>query len=299
MLCAFGGWADAASAASGAMRYLLLKREGQLAATFDPDSIYVYTTSRPLTIKDPLLQRRVEWPALEITAVEVPEAERDLLVMVGPEPDLRWNELVREIFDFTTRMQVSALITFGAFLAQVHFAGPPALMGISTDPRFRTQLDRLGIEDTNYQGPTGFTTVLLREAAERSIPAASLWAAAPGYLSSTSNPKLSAALLGAAERLLGQDLWKGELEAAGRHMERRLEDVLRNRPDLVELLRKLEGETEAAEEEPLISVDPVVDEDEMPPDDLPSPEEVLRDLEEHLRRIKGDTSGPSDEDTAD
>src|SRR5512133_1681201 len=133
LLCGFGGWADAASAASGALRYLLVKREGRPIASFDPDSIYAYTTTRPLTLKDPVRQRRVEWPALEIAAIETPEADHDLLVMVGPEPDLRWHDCVKEVFDLASRLQVSALVTFGAFLAQVHFAGPPALMGITAD----------------------------------------------------------------------------------------------------------------------------------------------------------------------
>ncbi len=299
LLCGFGGWADAASAASGAMRYLLLKREGRPIASFDPDSIYCYTTTRPLTLKDPIHQRRLEWPALDITAIEVPEAERDLLVMVGPEPDLRWHECVDAIFGLTSRLQVSAVLTFGAFLAQVHFAGTPAMTGISADPRMRAVMRRQGIEDTNYQGPTGFTTVMLREAIDRGIPAASLWVAAPSYLSSTSNPKLSAALLGMAERLLGMDLWKGELEAAGRHMERRLQDLLRTRPDLVDLLKRLEGESESegTDDEPPPLADWAPDTET--PEDLPTPEEVLRDLEEHLRRIKGDSEPSNGEEPLD
>jgi len=184
-------------------------------------------------------------------------------------------------------------------LAQVHFAGPPAMMGISNDPRLKARMELLGLEDTNYQGPTSFTTTLLREAADRGIPSASLWVAAPSYLSSTSNPKLSASLLGAAEELLGQELWKGELETAGRQMERRIQDALSTRPDLVDLLKRLQGEgdDEEDDDQPLLVVedqpDPVDEQG-----DLPTPEEVLRDVEEHLRKMKGKRE-PDEEDDKD
>ena len=289
LLCGFSGWADAASAASGALRYLQIKRPGRRIASFDADSIYNYTSTRPLTLFDGQGRRKIEWPSLEMSAIEVPEARRDLVVLLGPEPDLRWRDWVRTLFDYARQLQVSAVLTFGAFLAQVHFAGPVSLTGISFDPWMKEQLRQLGIEDSDYQGPTGITTVILREAAERGIPAASVWAAAPSYLSSTSNPKLAAALLGIAERLIGQELWKDELETAGREMERKVQDALRSRPDLVDFLKQLRGESaeDAADEETNVESQDAPQTDQF--DELPSSAEVLRDLEEHLRRLKGDS----------
>ncbi len=291
LLCAFGGWADAASAASGALRYLMLKREGQRIAEFDPDALYVYTTTRPVTMQENGGIRRLQWPELAWTALEVPEADHDLVILVGPEPDLRWRECVQAIGSFAARLGVTQLLTFGGFLAQVHYAGPPAMLGISSDPQFRAKMHRMGIEESNYQGPTGFVTAVLREAADRGIPAASIWIAAPSYLSNTSNPKLAAALLQTAEQLLEQDLWLAELNAAGRDMERRIEDALRARPDLASFLKRLRGE----EEDEVETSAPEGDEAQS---ELPSAEEVLKDLEDHLRRLKGDGS-PQDEDEPD
>lgn len=287
LLCAFAGWADAASAASSALRYLLLKRDGQRIAEFDPDTLYTYTMTRPVTVLDGMGGRRLQWPQLPWTALEVPEAPHDLVVLVGPEPDLRWRQCVQAIGSFASQLGVSRVLTFGGFLAQVHYAGPPTVLGVSADPQMRTVLHQLGIQESNYQGPTGFVTAVLREVADRGMPAASLWVAAPSYLSSTTNPKLAAALLRAAERLLGQDLWVQELETAGRDMERRIEDALRARPDLTSFLQRLSGELELP---PTTGPQPEEQEAE-----LPSAEEVLRDLEEHLRRLKGD-SGQDGED---
>lgn len=285
LLCAFGGWADAASAATSALRYLLLKRDGYRIAEFDPDAIYDYTTTRPITLLDGRGGRTLQWPELAWTAIEVAESPHDLIVLLGPEPDLRWRECVGTIGDFASRLGVCMVLTFGGFLAQVHYAGPPSLMGITSDPRLKAELLQLGIGESNYQGPTAFVTALSREAASRDIPAASLWIAAPSYLSNTSNPKLAAALLRAAQHLLGQDLWLQELEAAGRDMDRRIEDALRARPDLADFLGRLSGESE-----PRAEAAPQPEEQEA---ELPSAEEVLRDLEDHLRRLKGNGAGDS------
>ncbi len=288
LLCAFSGWADAASAASGALRYVLLKRAGNRIAEFNPDALYVYTITRPLTITDGFGRRQMEWPELAWVAIEVPEAPRDLVVLIGPEPDLRWRECVQAVGAFAERLGVSQVLAFGAFLAQVHYLGPVSLTGVSLDAGLRTKMRQLGVEQSNYQGPTSFISGILKEASDRGIPAASVWVAAPNYLANTSNPKLSAALLKVAEQLLGQSLWRAELESAGIDMERRIERALRQRPDLVNFLEKLSQQTGAPPPPTPEVVEPQQEQDQ----DLPSAEEVLRDLEEHLRRLKGDAEGP-------
>ncbi len=287
LLCGFTGWADAASAASSALRYLLLKRKHQRIAEFDPDAIFVYTTTRPLNLFDGQGRRRLQWPALTWEAMQAPESPRDLVVLLGPEPDLRWHECIRLIGDFAQQIGVSQLLTFGAFMGQVHYTGTPTLQGASNDPLLQTRMQALGIRQSSYQGPTSFSTALLRDASDRGMLSASLWAAAPNYLPNSSNPKLAAALLRAAEQILGQGLWVDELEAAGRDMERRIKEALRERPDLATFLRQLSGGAKPSEEPSAAAV-------EEQEQELPSAEEVLRDLEEHLRRLKGNKSDEDD-----
>ncbi|HEX2988274.1 MAG TPA: PAC2 family protein [Chloroflexota bacterium] len=284
LLCACSGWPDAASAASGALRYLLLKREARRIAEFDPDTIYKYTTTRPLTVSDGMGGRRLQWPELPWFAMEIPEAKQDLVILLGQEPDLLWRECIQSIGEYAVRLGVSRVVTFGGFLAHVHFAAPPTMTGGSHDLQMRATLRSLGIQEGDYQGPTGFVTPVLREMADRGIPGASLWIAAPNYLANTSNPRLSAALLHAAEQLLGIDLWVQELDTAGHDMERRIEDALRARPDLASFLRRLSGEAESEDK-------PESGQEEEAESELPSAEEVLRDLEEHLRRLKGEGDG--------
>src|SRR5439155_1095848 len=126
----------------------------------------------------------------------------------------------------------------------------------------------------------------LADAAEqRGLPAAGLWAAAPMYLQGTTNPKLSAGLLLTAERLVRADLGVAELQAAGRDLEQRINQALRDRPDFEKLVQGLAGQIEP----------------ESPPEpppatgELPSPEELLSDLESYLKDLRGESGEQPEE----
>ncbi|MCL4534098.1 MAG: PAC2 family protein [Bacteroidetes bacterium] len=277
LLCAVSGWSDAGYAASGALLYLLMKRQAQRIAEFDPDAVFSYTVTRPVTAYDSSGQRTLRWPELAWFALPVPEAAHDLVLLLGPEPDLRWRDTVSAAAGYAVQLGMTQAFTLGAFYAPVHYASPAPVLGLTTDSGLREQLHRLGVRDSDYEGPTGFVTAALHAIIGRGIPAASLWAAAPSYLPNITNPRLSAMLLSVVEKLLGQQLWLAELEAAGRDAERRIAEALKARPELLNLLQQLAGISGQ-------STEPRREEEQ---GELPSAEEVLKDLEDYLRRSQG------------
>src|SRR5919199_884734 len=159
VLCAVSGWSDAGSAASGALGYLMGKWSTRRFAEFDPDAIYNYTVTRPATIRAGG-RRRMHWPELAWYALPMPHAQRDLVLLLGPEPDLRWRELRRAAMQLVSRLEASMLLTLGAFYAQVPHTGPVPLFGRSADPELVSKLERLDVSDTDYQGPTGLVSAL-------------------------------------------------------------------------------------------------------------------------------------------
>jgi hypothetical protein len=289
VLGAVSGWSDAGSAASGALGYLLGKWSARRFAEFDSDAIYNYTVTRPATVRSGGGRRRLHWPDLAWYAMPLPQAQRDLVLLLGPEPDLRWREMRRATLELMDRLQASMLLTLGAFYAQVPHTGAVRMFGRAHDRELAARMQGMGLLDSDYQGPTGFVTSLADAAESRGLPAAGLWAASPIYLQGTTNPKLSAGLLSTAERLLGFDLGIVELEAAGRDLEQRVTEALRDRPDFQRLVQGLAGqlelETPAGSEEP--------DGEQLPPGELPSSEEVLRDLESYLKGLRGNAEESS------
>ena len=181
------------------------------------------------------------------------------------------------------------LMTFGSFYAQVPHTGKVPLFGRSNDAELLAQLGRMGISDSDYQGPTGLVTAITDTAEARGLPAIGLWAAAPMYLQGTTNPKLSAALLKAAEPILGVELGVTELEVAGRDLERKINQALRDKPDFRKLIQGMAGQ---------VQIDPEPEpESEPPPEpvgELPTPEEVLRDLEQYLEGLRSEQEPPAE-----
>jgi proteasome assembly chaperone (PAC2) family protein len=281
LLCAFTGWSDAASGASGALSYLLTKWSGDELARFDAESIYNYTVTRPVVRMGRSGPRELKWPSLAFTGVPLPDAEHDLLVLLGPEPDLRWQAATREAAALAGQLGVQRVIALGSFYAPVAHSATVPLVGASADPAMRDALTELGLNQTRYQGPTGFMTALLDAARQRGMRGAGVWGVAPSYLPGMTNPKVSAALIRTVERLLHVDLRRADLEVTARDLEQRIEEALRERPDLREFVDKLRS-GEAAAEFAAPSEEP---------EELPSAEAVLQDLEQYLQQLQG-----SDED---
>ncbi len=266
LLCAFTGWSDAASGASGALSYLLAKWAGHELARFDPEAIYNYTVTRPVVRMGRSGPRELKWPALTFTGVPLPTAEHDLLVLLGPEPDLRWQSATREAAALAAQFGVQRVVALGSFYAPVAHSAPVPLVGTSADAALRDTLRELGLTQTRYQGPTGFLTALLDATRQRGIRGAGM-----------ANPKVSAALLRTVERLLHVDLRRQELEVTARDLEQRIEEALRERPDLREFVDKLRSGEEASEYSA-----PAEEHEE-----LPSAEAVLKDLEQYLQQLQG------------
>lgn len=272
MLCALSGWPDAGQAASGAIEYLIRKWAPRRFAEVEPGAIYVQSDNRPMSKITRPGVRQLRWPGLTLYALPVPHAPSDLILMLGAEPDLRWRTCTRTILDLAERFGTTTVVTLGAFLAPVPHSGQVVLSGRASRPELRRTLRGLGLRDSRYEGPTGFPTVLLDATQRRGLGAASIWAASPIYLRGLANPKLSAALLAAVERVLHVDVGLTELELAGRDLERRIDEELRARPDLERFVRRLSGGA--------------VDEPSEVFEELPGPEELLEDLEQYLRRLQ-------------
>lgn len=287
MLAAFSGWPDASLAATGALKYLRAKYEVARLADFDPEDVFCYTITRPISTMVERGRRRFRYPRLAIYGLPLQFAARDLLLVTGPEPDLQWRACASAIAEFAQRVRVEHVVTFGAFYAPTPHSVRPPIFGRSGDPKERARLEVHGIGDTEYEGPTGFPTALAHATQDRGLPTVSLWAAGPVYLQGGTNPKVALRLLRAAERLYGVELGLAELRGASVDLDRRIDEALRARPDLERFVRRMAGlgEPEGRESD-------VVDAAEE--GQLPTPGELLQSLEDYLRKSR--RSGPADDE---
>src|SRR5436190_21897971 len=200
LLAGFGGWGDAGSAASIALRHFLGETTPPASAMLDPSACYDFTVARPLSTRAHDGRGwSLEYPKVAFYPMVLPDASRDALVLLGPEPHFRWPELAPAIVNYARAAGVVSMLTLGAYVGPVTHRSAPVVRR-TLDRSLAERLQELSLPDTDYEGPTAFVTALLHAAAAGGIAAASLWVATPPYLQA-GNPVAALALLEAAGRV--------------------------------------------------------------------------------------------------
>jgi proteasome assembly chaperone (PAC2) family protein len=270
LVAAFGGWGDAASVATTSATFLMQNRQASRLGEFDAEEYFVLTETRPNVRLDEAGQRRIQWPSIAL--LEGRGAERDAVIMVGPEPQLRWRRFAREIAElWRERGQGGPVVLLGAFLAGISHTAPVVLTGFATTADLRDRLAALGIQPSGYQGPTSVHSALADVLRAEGIPCLSVWAAVPHYLAALPNPKVCAALLRAVDQVLDLTLDLRELDDAAATFDKQ-----------VGLAMSRTGQTLAAADptEP----DSATEEPAAEPEPLPPADELVQGVEEFFRR---------------
>ena len=266
LVCAFAGWNDAASAASTALEAVASGLDSEVAARIDPEDFYDFQVNRPTIRLVDGRTRQVDWPANTLVAAQTTGAERDLVLLSGVEPNLRWRTYSSAILDAAERLGVEMLVSLGALIADVAHSRPVPITGLATDEDL---VERLNLSRSNYEGPTGIVGVLHDQCRERGISSASLWAAIPHYVAAVPNPKAALALLRRLEGITGIALEASELEDAMERFEGQIDRAVAANPEIQELVQRLESQQE--------------DELELP-QDVPSGDTLARDFQRFLRQ---------------
>ena len=179
LLAAFAGWNDAGQAATFALSALRTLWSAKRFAGIDPEEFFDFTESRPMISLTPQGQRSLEWPLNEFYAHEIPEAENDVVLLIGTEPQLKWRSFCQVVQRVAEQLDASCLLTLGALLADVPHTVAPRVTGFSTVPSGSVEFKTLGITTSSYEGPTGILGVLHDSWRRLDRPGVSLWGNVP------------------------------------------------------------------------------------------------------------------------
>jgi predicted ATP-grasp superfamily ATP-dependent carboligase len=267
MVCAFQGWNDAGDAASSAVSFLASALDAKRFARIDSEEFYDFQANRPCIRFAADETREIGWPTVEIFEARAPRAPRDLVLVQGVEPSMRWRAFCAHIVDLAEALGVQLVVSLGALLGDVPHSRPVALSGHASDAAL---LERLGIRTSSYEGPTGIVGVLHTACAQAGLPSASLWASVPHYVAAAANPKATLALLRRVEVLIGVSIDVSELESSAEDYERQVGLAVRSDPDIQAFVERLE---QAADSE-----------EQATPDDLPSGDILASEFQRFLRQ---------------
>ena len=247
LVCAFSGWNDAGEAASSALSFIGSQLGATRFARLDPEEFFDFQAARPTIRLVEGVTRAVEWPEVEVWTAHAPRAPRDLVLVSGPEPSMRWRTFCDGIIELAEVLGVQLTVTLGALLADVAHTRPVPLVGLASDAAL---VERHGLSPTSYEGPTGITGVLYTAFQDAGLPSASLWASVPHYVAAAPNPKASLALVRKLESVVGVSVDASELETGAAEYENRVTQAVSGDEDVRQFVERLEQAADEQEPSP-------------------------------------------------
>jgi hypothetical protein len=264
-IAAFEGWNDAAEAASGLVNHLGIAWASTPIAAIDPDDFYDFQVNRPVIDVVGGKTERLVWPTtrLSLARAESTGLSRDIVLVHGVEPNMRWRGFTDELIAGFIELGVEMVVLLGALLADSPHTRPvPVQVSGSSSQLLRG----VGSEPVDYKGSSGIVGVLQYTCAAADIPTVSLWASVPHYVAQPPAPKVTLALLRSVEDTLDASLPQADLPEEARAWERGVDELAQQDSDVAEYVRTLEEAKDAT--------------------DLPeaSGDAIAREFERYLRR---------------
>ena len=251
MVMAFSGWNDAAEAASGAVEHLLSGWRDigddvvpELIADVESEDYYDFQVNRPVVSIDESQIRSITWPTTQVFGLSIPSMARDLVIVTGVEPSMRWKSFTSDLLDLADDLEVSLIVTLGSLLADTPHTRPITVTGTGAHPSISA---RLGVSVSKYEGPTGILGIIQDGCMRRGIDAISLWAAVPHYASNAPSPKATLALINTLEDFLDISIPLSDLPEAADAWEKDVNDLAAEDNEVAEYVKALEESKDAAE----------------------------------------------------
>jgi proteasome assembly chaperone (PAC2) family protein len=305
VIAAFAGWNDAADAATTSIKFLIDRWKPTKIAEIEAEEFYVFTETRPTVHASKGIQRSINWPSNQFSSYAAPHLDRDIILYIGVEPQLKWKTFTSTFLEVCKRFNVSEMVLLGAFLANIPHSMQVPISGYSSNSEMLERLREIDVATSRYEGPTGMVGVLQDAFRRANIPVSSLWAAAPHYLAATPNIKVTAALLTYLNTFLSLDLDLSDIQADAVRFEEQITMLVARDPEASAYVRKLEEQSEGMLDEDDEDQDEEDDDIIIGPDKpvstgpLPSADSLIRSVEELLRKERENNRNKTDDDEDD
>ena len=252
MVASFRGWNDGAQGASLAASYLADEWDATQFAEIEPEEFFDFQDVRPHVKLEDGLTRRIDWPENSFHHAAIPGLDRDLVLLQGIEPSLKWQTFTSLVVNLARDLGVESLISFGALLADVPHTREAQVTGAGSDSAL---VEQLGLAPSRYEGPTGIVGVLHDACRVVDVPSASIWAVVPHYASLAPSPKAAHALLTKFASYLEIKLDLSELAEASENYQEQVSAAVAADEETAQYVRQLEEQSDALEEEDIPSGD--------------------------------------------
>jgi proteasome assembly chaperone (PAC2) family protein len=274
LIAAFRGWNDGGQGATLAVGYLAKHWAAARFADIDPEGFFDFQATRPHVSLVDGATRQIDWPETTFFHAPIGGTERDAVLLLGIEPNLRWRGFSELVTGFASELGVGLVVTLGSLLADVPHTRPAPVTGAASDPAL---IEQLGLSSSRYEGPTGIVGILHDACRRAGLPSASLWAAVPHYVSLAPSPRAALALCTRLGDLVGAEIETTELEEASERYSEQVSEAVASDAETAAYVEELEQRADTIDEI-----------------DIPSGDTLADQLTQYLRERDRDDAGPDD-----
>lgn len=243
LVMAFEGWNDAGDSATTAADHIAELLGAEVFASLDPEPFYDFTNTRPMVRLNSEGRREISWPTNDFAAAVMPDSDRDMIILTGTEPQLRWRTYCDAVVKLAAQHEVSLVVSLGALIADVVHTRPTTIYGASYDPALCEELD---LEPSGYEGPTGIVGVIHDAFHRAEMGSVSLWGTVPSYVPHAPSPKAAMALVNRVARLVDIKIPVDSLKSSSQVYEKQITDLVSDDLETQEYVADLEARYDEA-----------------------------------------------------
>ncbi|HWG73002.1 MAG TPA: PAC2 family protein [Acidimicrobiales bacterium] len=238
LVMALEGWIDAGLTGGNAMASLLASMPHQLLADFDADELIDHRARRPVMRVVNGVHTELRWPQ-PVLQVATNRTGRSVLMLAGPEPDMRWHQFTNEVVQLSLRLGVQLVVGLGAFPAPVPHTRSVRLAATASNAELA---GRVGFIPATIDVPSGVQASIEYAFGQAGVPAVGLWARVPHYAAAMPYPAASAALLDELSSLADIEVDTKALRAAAQTTSTQIDQLIAGSDDHAALVRQLEAQ---------------------------------------------------------
>ena len=244
LLLGFSGWMDGGEVSTGTVKCLIDKVGAQRFAEIEPTGFYIYSFPGPMELTA-LFRPHTKISDGLIESYEIPantffcSEQSDLILFLGKEPNLCWEEYAECIFSICEEFDVKTIYFIGSVAGLVPHTREPRLFCSVSHAALRDTFQHYGVKFTNYEGPASIVTHLTARCLEHAVSMVNLVATIPAYVQGN-NPKCIEAVTRRLAGMLDLEINLDDLSAISDGFEKKLNDAVQEQPELEANIRKLE-----------------------------------------------------------
>ena len=166
LVCGIGGWVDGGEVATGTIKYLIKKLRAGLFAEMAVGPFHIYQVPGQISLRPQIKMedgrlRKHQSPKNQFFYYKNHDAANDLVLFLGTEPNMNWEEYIACILGLSEKLSVSRIYMLGGVLDETPHKKEPNVSCACSSDELKEEMNKYAVQFSSYEGPGSFATSML------------------------------------------------------------------------------------------------------------------------------------------